>query len=58
MPFRIEGNICFAKVPPGFEIRYEIYDLYADGSKNMAITIRPMPPEEEKSRCRTLLRYQ
>lgn len=47
MPFRIEGNVCFAKVPPGFEIRYEIYDLYPDGSKNMAITIKPMPPEEE-----------
>lgn len=47
MPFRLEGSVCFAKVPPGFEIRYEIYDLYPDGSKNMAITVRAIPPDPE-----------
>lgn len=47
MPFRIEGSFCFAKVPPGFEIRYEVYDLYPDGSKNMLIRVAPMPPEPE-----------
>lgn len=52
-PFRIEGPVCFANVPPGFEIRYELYDLYPDGSKNMAITIRPMPPDEPEEETLT-----
>ncbi len=43
--FRIEGNVCFAKVPPGFEIRYELYDYCPNGDRRMAITVSPMPPE-------------
>ncbi len=42
-PFRLDGSFCFAKVPPGFEIRYELYDHYPDGSKNMLIRISPIP---------------
>jgi hypothetical protein len=40
-PFRIEGPVCFAKCPPGFELRIDLYDLYPDGSKNLLITIAP-----------------
>lgn len=47
MTFRIEGSVCFAKVPPGFELEFELYDLYPDGSKNMLIKIIPAYLEKD-----------
>lgn len=49
-PFTIEGSICFAKIPPGFEILYELYELYPDGSKRMLIRIAPIPKDEDELR--------
>jgi hypothetical protein len=48
MHFHIEGNVCYAICPPGFDIQFEIRDVFGDGARRYAITVVPVEPIVEK----------
>lgn len=44
-PFTLEGSMCFAVVPPGMEIRIELYDHYPNGDRRYLVRLGAIPPK-------------